>query len=62
MTYWLALVKLVHPQGSHQVSVVPLINKCDLFKNNPGFPIRSGWRLPIGWRILCLRPLVRSIA
>jgi hypothetical protein len=26
----------VHPQGSHQVSVGSLINKCDLFKNNPG--------------------------
>jgi hypothetical protein len=31
---WMSLVELVHPQGSHQVLVVPLINKCDLFKNN----------------------------
>jgi hypothetical protein len=30
----MALVELGHPQGNHQVSVVPLINKCDLFKNN----------------------------
>jgi hypothetical protein len=36
---WMALVELVHPQGSHQVSVVPLIKKCDLFKNNPGLAI-----------------------
>jgi hypothetical protein len=31
----MALVELVHPQYSHQVSVVPLINTCDLFKSNP---------------------------
>jgi hypothetical protein len=31
---WMSLVELVHSQGSHQVSVVSLINKCDLFKNN----------------------------
>jgi hypothetical protein len=30
----MSLVELVHPQGSHQVSVVPLLNKCYLFKNN----------------------------
>jgi hypothetical protein len=30
---WMSLTELVHSQGSHQVSVVPLINKCDLFKN-----------------------------
>jgi hypothetical protein len=35
----MALVELVHPQGSHQVSVVPLIMKCELFKNNPGLTI-----------------------
>jgi hypothetical protein len=35
----MALVELVHPQGSHQVSVVPLINTCDLFKNNPRLAI-----------------------
>jgi hypothetical protein len=32
----MALVELMHPQGSHPVSIVPLIMKCDLFKNNPG--------------------------
>jgi hypothetical protein len=32
----MALVELVDSQGSHQVSTVSLINKCDLFKNNPG--------------------------
>jgi hypothetical protein len=30
----MALVELVHPQDSHQVSVVPLITKCDLFETN----------------------------
>jgi hypothetical protein len=35
----MSLVELVHPQGSRQVSVVPLITKCDLFKNNPGLAI-----------------------
>jgi hypothetical protein len=35
----MSLVELVHPQGSHQISVVSLINKCDLFKNNPGLTI-----------------------
>jgi hypothetical protein len=30
---WMALVELVNLQGSHQVYVVPLITKCDLFKN-----------------------------
>jgi hypothetical protein len=35
----MALVELVHPRGSRQVSVVPLIMKCDLFKNNPGLTI-----------------------
>jgi hypothetical protein len=35
----MALVELVHPQGSHQVSVVPLINKCDVFKDNPALTI-----------------------
>jgi hypothetical protein len=35
----MALVELVYLQGSHQVSVVPLINKCDLFKTNPGLTI-----------------------
>jgi hypothetical protein len=35
----LALVKLIQPQGSHQVSVVPLIMKCDLFKNDLGLAI-----------------------
>jgi hypothetical protein len=34
----------VHPQGSHQVSVVPLVNTCDLFKNNPS-PIISPYRV-----------------
>jgi uncharacterized coiled-coil protein SlyX len=29
-------VELVHSQVPHQVSVVHLITKCDLFKNNPG--------------------------
>jgi hypothetical protein len=29
---WMSLVEPMYPQGSHQVSVVPLINKCDLFK------------------------------
>jgi hypothetical protein len=33
------LVELVHPQVSHQVSVVPLITKYDLFKNNPALII-----------------------
>jgi hypothetical protein len=33
---WMALVELVHPQNSHQISVVPVILKCDLFKTNPG--------------------------
>jgi hypothetical protein len=31
----MALVELLHPQGSDQVSAAPLINKCDLFENNP---------------------------
>jgi uncharacterized coiled-coil protein SlyX len=35
----MALVELVHPQGSHQISVVPLINTCELFRNNPGLII-----------------------
>jgi hypothetical protein len=35
----MSLVELVHPQGSHQISVVPLINKCDLFKKSPGLII-----------------------
>jgi hypothetical protein len=35
----MTLVELVHPQGSHQVSVVPLINKCNGFKTNPGLTI-----------------------
>jgi hypothetical protein len=35
----MALVELIHSQGSHRVSVVPLITKCDLFKNNPGLTI-----------------------
>jgi hypothetical protein len=36
---WMALVELVHPQGSYQVSVGPLTMKCDLFKNNPSLTI-----------------------
>jgi hypothetical protein len=35
----MVLVELAHPQGSPQVSLVPLINKCDLFKNTPGLAI-----------------------
>jgi hypothetical protein len=35
--------RAVHSQGSHQVPVVPLINTCDLFKNNPS-PIISSYR------------------
>jgi hypothetical protein len=35
----MALVELMYPQGSHQVSVVPLTMKCELFKNNPGLAI-----------------------
>jgi hypothetical protein len=35
----MSLVELVHPQGSYQVSVVPLITKCDLFKTNPGLTV-----------------------
>jgi hypothetical protein len=30
---------LVHPHGHHGVSLVPFINKYDLFKNNPGLTI-----------------------
>jgi hypothetical protein len=40
---WMSLVELMNPQGGHQVSVVPLVTKCDLFKNNPalfGAPYR----------------------
>jgi hypothetical protein len=37
----LSLVELVHSQGGHQVSVVLLITKCDLFKNNPGLTIST---------------------
>jgi hypothetical protein len=37
--YWIELVELVQPQGSHQVSVVSLIMKCDLFKNTLGLTI-----------------------
>jgi hypothetical protein len=29
-------VKLVHSQGTSEISVVPLITKCNLFKKNPG--------------------------
>jgi hypothetical protein len=32
-------VELVHPQDNHQVSVVPLSMKYDLFKTNPGLAI-----------------------
>jgi hypothetical protein len=32
----MAQVKLISSQGTHQVSVVQLIGKCDLFKSNPG--------------------------
>jgi hypothetical protein len=32
----MAQVELVHSQGIHQISVVHLITKCNLFKNNPG--------------------------
>jgi hypothetical protein len=35
----MALVELVHPQDNHYVTVVHLISKCDLFKNNPGLTI-----------------------
>jgi septal ring factor EnvC (AmiA/AmiB activator) len=35
----MALVELVHTQSSQQVSIVPLINKCDLFKNNASLTI-----------------------
>jgi hypothetical protein len=35
----MSLVRLVHPQCSHQVSVVSLIKKCDLFKNNTSLTI-----------------------
>jgi hypothetical protein len=35
----MALIELVHSHGSHQVSVVPFITKCDLFKNNLGVAI-----------------------
>jgi hypothetical protein len=31
----MAQVELVHPQGTHQVSIVHLNTKCDLFKNDP---------------------------
>jgi hypothetical protein len=44
---WMALVELVHPQGSYQVSVVLLITKCDLFKNNPAL-IMTPYRVQSG--------------
>jgi hypothetical protein len=43
----MALVELVHPQGSHQVSIVLLIMKCDLFKNNLGL-IVTPYRIQSG--------------
>jgi hypothetical protein len=43
----MSLVELVHPQGSQQVSVVPLTKKCDLFKNNPGL-ILTPYRVQSG--------------
>jgi hypothetical protein len=36
---WMALLELVRTQNSRQVSVVPVIMKCDLFKNNPSLVI-----------------------
>jgi hypothetical protein len=38
-TYWMALVELVHSQGSQRVSVVTITNTCDLFTNNLGLVI-----------------------
>jgi hypothetical protein len=35
----MAKVELIHSQRTYQVSVVHLITKCDLFKNNPGLTI-----------------------
>jgi hypothetical protein len=37
----MALIKLVHQQGSHHIIIVPLINKCDLVMNNPKIIISS---------------------
>jgi hypothetical protein len=35
----MALVELVHRQGSYRVSVIPLITTRDLFKSSPGLTI-----------------------
>jgi hypothetical protein len=56
----MALVELVHPQGSHQISVVPLINKCDLFKNNPGLTI-SPYRVESGISLDDFRDFVSAL-
>jgi hypothetical protein len=37
--HWMALVELVHSEGSHRIPVVPLITKSDLFTNNPNLTI-----------------------
>jgi hypothetical protein len=36
---WMSLIELIHPQSSHQVSVVPFIKRCNLVKNNPSLTI-----------------------
>jgi hypothetical protein len=43
----MALVELVHPQGRQKVSIVPLVAKCDRFKNNPAL-ITTPYRVQSG--------------
>jgi hypothetical protein len=56
----MVLVELAHPQGSHQVSLVPLINNCDLFKNNPGLAI-APYRVESGVSLEDFRDFVTAL-
>jgi hypothetical protein len=56
----MTLVELVHPQGSHQVSVVALINKCDLFKSNPALTI-APYRVQSGVSLEDLQDFVTAL-
>jgi hypothetical protein len=50
--------RVVHSQGRYQVSVVSLINKCDLFKTNPGLAI-APYRVASG---VCLEDFRDSVS
>jgi hypothetical protein len=59
-TYWMALVELVHSQGSQRVSVVIIINKCDLFKNNRGL-VNTPYRVQSGVTLEDLKDFVATL-